>query len=63
VDREVGIDQVGGSVSFAEREPHGTIVTVSVPTGDAVPINGAGSEHAESAESTDSAGKVSSFAL
>jgi signal transduction histidine kinase len=51
-----GIDQVGGSVSFAEREPHGTIVTVSVPTGDAVPINGAGSEHAESAESTDSAG-------
>ena len=32
-----GIDQVGGRVSFAEREPHGTVVTVSVPVGDAPP--------------------------
>lgn len=29
-----GIDQVGGRVSFAEREPRGTVVTVSVPVGD-----------------------------
>ncbi|PHQ37836.1 PAS domain-containing sensor histidine kinase [Halorubrum persicum] len=29
-----GVDQVGGSVSFAEREPRGTVVTVSVPIRD-----------------------------
>ncbi|WP_144920358.1 histidine kinase N-terminal 7TM domain-containing protein [Halorubrum salsamenti] len=28
-----GVDQVGGSVSFAEREPRGTVVAVSVPIG------------------------------
>ena len=27
-----GVDQVGGSIAFADREPRGTVVTVSVPT-------------------------------
>ncbi|EMA62860.1 sensor histidine kinase [Halorubrum lipolyticum] len=29
-----GVDQVGGNVSFADREPRGTVVTVSVPIRD-----------------------------
>lgn len=31
-----GIDEVGGSVSFAEREPRGTVVTISVPVENAL---------------------------
>ena len=43
-----GIDRVGGSVSFEDREPRGTIVTVSVPVaGDAEGDGrGDGGEHA-----------------
>ena len=32
-----GIDHIGGSVSFAEREPRGTVVTVSIPLSEATP--------------------------
>ena len=51
-----GIDEVGGSVSFAEREPRGTVVTVSVPTDDAPPAGGEESARAESPASAGSAG-------
>ncbi|MDZ5810983.1 histidine kinase N-terminal 7TM domain-containing protein [Halorubrum sp. AD140] len=34
-----GVDQVGGTVSFAARDPRGTAVTVRVPTGDAAPVS------------------------
>lgn len=34
-----GIDKIGGSVSFAEREPSGTVVTISVPVEDALPAD------------------------
>ncbi|OYR39670.1 PAS domain-containing sensor histidine kinase [Halorubrum sp. Ib24] len=51
-----GIDEVGGSVSFAEREPRGTAVTVSVPTGDAAPAGGEESAGAETHASAGSAG-------
>jgi len=50
-----GIDEVGGSVSFAEREPRGTVVTVSVPTGDASPVSGEESRRGESPASGGSA--------
>ena len=51
-----GIDEVGGSVSFAKREPRGTVVTVSVPTDDAPPAGGEESARAESPASAGSAG-------
>ncbi|KKF40058.1 histidine kinase [Halorubrum saccharovorum] len=41
-----GTDQVGGSVSFEDREPRGTIVTVSVPIRDDADVDPEGDETA-----------------
>lgn len=42
-----GIDTIGGRVSFADREPEGTIVTVAIPLSEATEIDGTDAESAE----------------
>ncbi|MFO8116067.1 MAG: histidine kinase N-terminal 7TM domain-containing protein [Halorubrum sp.] len=46
-----GTDQIGGSVSFAERKPRGTVVTVSLPLSDEAHANEAGAKRAGTAVS------------
>jgi signal transduction histidine kinase len=51
-----GIDKLGGSVSFSERDPTGTVVAVSVPAGDATPASEADSAQTETPASEAASG-------
>jgi len=54
-----GIDTIGGRVSFADREPNGTVVTLSVPVIEAAPTDadGAGSARTSAGESASETGR------